>query len=405
MTDADLSRLKIDKSSLPQTTGGRRRWFGPLLLLGIVLLVAGLYAAGLFTPAIEVEVATVARVYPSQGLARLNASGYVVAQRKAALAAKTTGRLEWLGVEEGSTVKAGEVVARLEDADFVAARDRARARLASARAAVEEARAEAVEAGRNRERFRQLLADRFVSEAEYDAADARHQRAQAALAAAGAEAGVAAASLREAEVALDFTRIRAPFAAVVLTKDADLGDIVTPIGAAAEAKAAVVTIADLDSLQVEADVAESNLGQVHLKQPCEIQLDALPESRFAGSVHMIVPTADRTKASVLVKVRFLERDLRVLPEMSARVAFLERELLPEERLPRTAVGRAAVVERDGRSLVFRLTDGRAQATPVTTGAVLGDQVEIAAGVQPGEQVVARPPAKLRDGARVKTAQP
>ena len=137
--------------------------------------------------------------------------------------------------------------------------------------------------------------------------------------------------MEAAKVAVEYTQIRAPFDAVVLTKNADVGDIVTPIGAAANAKAAVVTIADMDSLRVEADVSESNLEKVKVGQPCEIQLDALPETRFPGQVHMIVPTADRSKATVMVKVRFLDPDPRILPEMSAKVAFLSRSVNPEEQ--------------------------------------------------------------------------
>ena len=164
------------------------------------------------------------------------------------------------------------------------------------------------------------------------------------------------AALHGADVALGYTYIRAPFDAVVLTKDADIGDIVTPIGAAAEAKAAVVTIADMNSLLVEADVSESNLKQVKVGEPCEIQLDAFPDLRFRGEVHMIVPTADRTKASVMVKVKFLDKDKRVLPEMSAKVAFLERPLKPEELKPRIAVNASSVVTQDSRKYVFLVKD-------------------------------------------------
>ncbi|MBE0597984.1 MAG: efflux RND transporter periplasmic adaptor subunit, partial [Desulfuromonadales bacterium] len=226
----------------------------------------------------------------------------------------------------------------------------------------------------------------------------------AALAAVRSMVQTAEAALRRAEVAVDYTRLRAPFDAVVLTKNADVGDIVTPIGAAAEARAAVVTVADLESLQVEADVSESNLAQVRVGQPTEIELDALPESRFAGEVHMIVPTADRSKATVMVKVRFLERDPRVLPEMSARVAFLQRPLGSDERHPRLALPQAALIERRGETVVFRVSGQQAAAVPVTTGIVLGDLVEVS-GVQADDRVVLRPPSSLQDGDRVKTALP
>jgi len=403
MAREDLQKLKIDKrgAARPRRRGVAWRWTAFILVpLALLFLARWVF----FPPTVEVEVTTVSRVYPSLGFTVLNASGYVVAQRKAAVAAKTTGRLEWLGVEEGSRVREGEVIARLESRDVAAARDRAAAGLERARAVLAEAEAEAHEAELSFRRFQELLAGGFVSRAEYDAAEARRDRTRAGVESARAAVVAAAAELREAEVAFDYTRVRAPFDAVVLTKNADIGDILTPIGAAAEARAAVVNIADLDSLQVEADVSESSLEKVSVGQPCEIRLDALPEERFAGEVHMIVPTADRSKATVLVKVRFLDPDPRILPEMSARVAFLAREPAEEERTPRTALHAAAVRRQNGRTEVFVVRQGRAVATPVTTGEAIGDMVEIQEGVQPGEKVVLRPLEKMRDGIRVKTPE-
>jgi multidrug efflux pump subunit AcrA (membrane-fusion protein) len=169
----------------------------------------------------------------------------------------------------------------------------------------------------------------------------------------------------------------------VLTKNADVGDIVTPLGAAANARASVVTIADMGSLQVEADVSESNLEKIKVGQPCEISLDALPEDRFQGKVHMIVPTADRSKATVLVKVRFVDMDERILPEMSAMVAFLSKAVPESERKPRTAVSPSAVTVRNGKKVVFLVKGDRVVETPATTGASIGDFVEIKSGAGPG----------------------
>ncbi len=403
MTAEDLGGLKIDRKSAPPPSR-RRRWWLPLLLLLLPMAAALLWWSGVLAPAVKVETATVARIYPSQPLTVLNASGYVVAQRKAAVASEVTGRLVWLGVEEGSQVQRGEVVARLESREVAAARSQAAAEVKTAQAQVAQARAELKDATLAYRRLADLLAAGYVSQSEFDQAEARYGRAEASLTAAQTGVTAAQAALQRAEVAVDYTRLRAPFDAVVLTKNADIGDIVTPIGAAAEAKAAVVTIADLDSLQVEADVSESNLTLVQVGQPCEIQLDALPDDRFPGKVHMIVPTADRSKATVMVKVRFLEKDPRVLPEMSARVAFLQRPLSPAERQPRTAVPRSAVVDRKGRRIVFRVTGERAVAVPVETGQALGDMLEIVRGVQAGERVVLAPPATLADGDRVAVRQ-
>jgi multidrug efflux pump subunit AcrA (membrane-fusion protein) len=160
----------------------------------------------------------------------------------------------------------------------------------------------------------------------------------------------------------------------------------------------------MDSLQVEADVSESNLSLVKVGQPCEIQLDAIPDSRFQGAVHMIVPTADRSKATVMIKVRFLVKDRRILPEMSAKVAFLERPVKPDEQKPRTALNPASVVARNGSSAVFLIRGDRVVETPVTLGARMGDVIEVLNGVKAGDRVVLKPLGRMKDGKKVKVAE-
>jgi RND family efflux transporter MFP subunit len=295
MTGEDLSKLKIDRSAKAPPQARRKKglyWGGALVILAIATII--LYFQGVLQPSQAVQVVTVSRIYPSQTFTLLNASGYVAAQRKAAVASKITGRLVSLSVEEGSRVKAGQIIARLENEDTIASRNQALAQRKVAEANLEEARAEMDVAALTYDRNKRLLERQIISKSEYDNAEARHKRAQAAVAAAEAAVSVSVAAIQGATVALDYSLIRAPFDAVVLTKNADIGDIVTPVGAATNAKAAVVTIADMNSLQVEADVSESNLGLIKAGQPCEIQLDALPDSRFAGVIHMVVPTADRS---------------------------------------------------------------------------------------------------------------
>src|SRR5208337_4539776 len=197
---------------------------------------------------------------------------------------------------------------------------------------------------------------------------------------------------------------RAPFDAVVLTKDADVGDIVTPIGAAANAKAAVVTIADMGSLQVEVDVSESNLKEVKVGQPAVIQLDALPDSRFRGEVSTVVPTADRSKGTVMVKVRFIDKDKRILPEMSAKAAFLSRPVGRDEQTPFTALSPSAVISHSNQKVVFLIKGDRAVETPVALGAKRGDMIEVTGGVQAGDKIVANPRAGLKNGSKIKVAE-
>jgi RND family efflux transporter MFP subunit len=404
MASEELAKLRIDKSKTNFRPPLRMKtivWFAALI---IPLLFLFLYVSGLLSPAMSVKVATISQVYPYNSFSLLNASGYVVAQRKAAVASKTTSRLVWLGVEEGSRVKQGEIIARLEGDDVAATRKQAAANLQVAVANLEQVRAELHDATLALGRQRELLRQGIVAEADFDVAEARYKKAKASVS--GEESSIAAAKalLRGADVAVEYTQIRAPFDAVVLTKNAYVGDIVTPLGAAANAKASVVTIADLGSLQVETDVSESNLEKIKPSQPCEIQLDALPEARFSGRVHMIVPTADRSKATVMVKVRFVDQDRRILPEMSAMVTFLSRPVSGLEKNPRTAVTPAAVTTRNGRKVIFLLQGGRAIETPVKTGDKIGDFIELTGGAKAGDKVVLKPLEKLKDGAKVRVAE-
>ncbi|MCC7082263.1 MAG: efflux RND transporter periplasmic adaptor subunit [Burkholderiales bacterium] len=398
MSEPDLSRLHIERGAT--ATRAKRRWArASVWLLALIAIAAGtLYWRS--TAPLPVKTHTVATAYPSQAYTLLNATGYVVAQRKAAVASKATGRLEWLGVREGSSVRQGEVLARLENRDVSAKREQAAANVKLAQANLEQAQAELREAERAFERSSDLLARKYVSQAAHDSAIARLDKAQAAISGQRAAIAVAQANLRSAEVEVEQTLIRAPFDGVVLTKNANVGDVITPFSSALGSQAAVVTMADMSTLEVEADVAESSVGKAHLEQPCEIQLDALPDIRFRGVVARMVPTVDRAKATVTVKVRFVDKDPRVLPEMSARVAFLSRELPPELRTRRTVIDPGAIVERNGQRVVYVVREGRAVETPIETGNKLGDWLEVVRGLAPGDKVVATPPDQLRDGASV-----
>lgn len=402
MGGPDLSKLSIDRTAARAPRVRRRLW---PWTVGLALLIAAAilgFSGGLWGP-VTVETATVTTAYPSQAVTALNATGYVVAQRKAAVASKATGRLEWLGVMEGSHVRKDEVIARLESRDVAAGREQAAAHVKVAEANLEQAQAELLDADRNLARMRELSQNNYISRLELDSAVARADKARAAMRSSEAAIAVARANLKAADISFDQTLIRAPFDGVVLTKNANVGDNITPFSSAVDTKGAVVTVADMATLEVEADVAESSLARIKVGQPCEIQLDAIPDTRFAGVVNRIVPTVDRAKATVMVKIRFADRDERVLPDMSAKVAFLEREIAPADRKPVTAVPMQAVVERDGTKVVFILKDGRAMRTKIETGRALGDLVEVG-GVPAGEKVILKPLDKLVDGARVKVDQ-
>jgi len=404
VVNEDLSKLRIEKTKAISRPRRRRKIIFWVLLIVAIILAGILYTQGMFTPPVQVQIVTVSQIYPSQTLIVLNASGYVVPQRKSALASKVTGRLIWLGVEEGNRVKQDQIVARLESQDVTAAKGLAEANVNAARHNIELARAELKEATLNLERNKALLAKGYVAKSIYDSALARYEKAVAAVEASEASLKASLAALEAANINLEYTLIRAPFDAVVLTKNADVGDIVTPIGAAANAKSAVITIADMNSLQVEADVSESNLNKIKVGQPCEIQLDALPEERFRGAIHMIVPTADRTKATVMVKIRFAERDSRVLPEMSAKVAFLSRPPKPEEQKPRVAINQSSIVNRKGSEKVFLIKEEKVIETSVNLGTKIGDMVEVLGGIKVGDQIVLNPPERLRNGLKIKVAE-
>lgn len=400
----DLSKLSIDRSqkAFASSKRSRRKWWIGGAVIAVVVIAALAMRGG--NRPITAELGTVASAYPSQAITALNATGRVTAFRKAAVSTKATGKLEYLGVQEGSVVKAGQVIARIENKDVSATRDQAAANLRAAKANLEQGLAEMRDAQSNLKRSEDLARKNFISEAQLDTAKARFDRARASVAALNGQIGVAEANVRAADVAVEQAVIRAPFDGVILTKNANVGDIITPFSSAADSKGAVVNIADMSTLEVEADVSENSLSKITVDMPVEIQLDAFPDLRLLGRVSRIVPTVDRAKATVLVKIEFVEKDKRVLPDMSAKVAFLSRALTAEERKPVTAIQPAAVVKRDGKDVVFLVDEkSTTKLVPVTVGDKIGDLVRVS-GVKPGDKVVLRPDEKLRDGSVIAAAK-
>ena len=400
-TAPDLSKLRIDRSLAPVVRRRRRKW----IWVGVV---AALVAAGAAWFAVQPRVITVqatpvVTAYPSQQFVVLNSTGYVVAQRKAAIASKATGRLEWLGVAEGSRVKAGDVIARIDNRDVAAQSQSADASVRAARAALLQAQAEDRDAQAQHKRNIDLVAKGFVSQSATDTSKARADRAVAGVANARASLGAAIANAKNAQVSVDYTLIRAPFDGVILSKSANVGDMVTPFSSATDSKGAVVSMADMSTLEVEADVSESSLAKIKVDMPAEITLDALPSERFRGRISRMVPTVDRAKATVMTKVRFDAIDPRVLPEMSAKVSFLSQEVTPEQQKALTAVSSDAFAQRDGRTVVFVIREGKAVAVAVAPGTKVGDLTAIAGDLKTGDKAVLHPDDKLATGALVKVA--
>lgn len=389
--NADLSALKIDRNKEFEEAGKSRRttWVVSVLVV-LAVALGGYFALGnALTQAIEVSLTTAALTSPSQSNALLTASGYVVAQRKASVASKATGRLVYLGVVEGDRVKKDQMIARLEDSDILASLEQAKANLK-----VNEA--DLVSAKRALDREKSLFEKGLSTQADYDAADATYRRVLASI-------DVAKAMVTGQEVALENTRVRAPFDGTVLTKSADVGEMVVPMAASVGSKSAVVTIADMSSLQAEADVSESNIERVTANQPCEITLDAYPDKRYPGYVAKIVPTADRAKATVLVKVAFKSYDSRVLPEMSAKVLFLSKptDAASANAKPILTVPSSSVVDRNGRRVVYLVQDDKATEIPVMVGRTIGSLLEITAGLSAGDKVIEKLSEEITNGAKVR----
>lgn len=395
--NADLSGLRIDRSreeSNPIQGKGAKKLFTvgvPLIL--IAAAVVALSRTVLDSP-VNVKIVTAVIRSAPQTEALLTASGYVVAQRKAAVASKATGRLVYLGVIEGDKVKKGQIIARLEDSDVMA-------QLSESKANLELSEVTLADAKWNYERNRKLFNSGSITESTFESSETQYKKAQASV-------DVAKANVQAAEVSVENTLVRAPFDGTVLTKNADVGEIVAPMAGSINARGTVATIADMASLQVESDVSESNIEKVKPGQDCQITLDAYPDVQYKGYVAKIVPTADRSKATVTVKVAFREYDGRVLPEMGAKVLFLKTSKanangINDER-PTLVLPSTAVVTRENQQVVFKIEDNKAVETLVTLGNNHGGFIEVKSGLTNGDQVIDSPSEQIRNGENVTLKQ-
>ena len=386
----DLSSLRIDRTQAknPEARGKKINLIITILIILLILAAAIWGYNSIFNPAVEVNLTAAVMQSPSQSSATLTANGYVVAQRKASIASKGTGKLVYLGVVEGDKVKKGQIIGRLEDNDIQAA-------LAAAKANLKFAEASLKEAENNYKRQKALLKTGSATPMQVDQAEAAYLKVVASI-------DVAKANVQAQEVNIENTLIRAPFNGTVLTKDADVGEIVAPFGASVNAKSAVVTLADMSSLQVEADVSESNIEKVKINQPCQITLDANPQKNYEGYVAKIVPTADRSKATIMVKVGFKDYDENVLPEMSAKVSFFSKPISKEQQneKPILVVPFTSVVNRNGKDVVFKVKDDKAVEVPVVKGRELNTYDEIKSGLHDGDRVIEKVTEDIKDGTKV-----
>jgi len=391
--NVDLSSLKIDPSKREDSKNpdaNKKNTIRISLVVVIIIVIALVLTSdiNIFSAKQEVTLVSASLQSPAQAKAILTASGYVVAQRKAAVASKGTGRLVYLGVVEGDAVKKYQIIARLENDDIQAQLNEAKANLK-----VQEAELKVAENDFRRQR--ELFDSQLASELDVENAESRLFRVLASI-------ELAKALIEGAEVGMENTRIRAPFDGTVLTKNADIGEIVAPMAAGVNSRAAVVTIADMSSLQVETDVSESNIEKISSGLDCEISLDAYPNKRYKGFVDKIVPTADRAKATVLVKVGFESYDDRVLPEMSAKVLFLTKgdQLENEDEALLLVVPNTAIRTQNGKTCVYMVIDDAVQEVEVKPGKNLGTNIEITSGLKNGDRIIRKITDQITDGTSV-----
>ena len=416
MTAPDLSKLRIDRAAPPKESRGSGRVIA-IAVAAIVILAGGFFLLR-GRSAVRIESIVVAASTEgegggsgSEGTTAVTANGYVVARTRASVSAKVPGRLAWLGVDEGSRVAKGQVIARLEDADFQAAVDEAQANVASADANRIEAETDRDQARREAERTKQIRSENpnLMSAQEAEAAESRALQSAARANSAKARLDGARASLRFAQASLDNSSIRAPFAGTVLRKEAEVGEVVAPSVGGGLTRGAVVTMADLTTLEVEVDVNEAYIGRVTHGQLARITLDAYPDTAFRGRVRQVVPTADRQRATVQVKVSIVDHDPRILPEMGARVDFLApptttpRGSVAAPAAPRFRLPVAAVREDGGKSVVWLVRDGKLTAREVQAGPVSAGFREIRSGLSGGERVFTGGVEKPVEGMRVESA--
>ncbi len=398
--EKDLSQLSIDPSRRERRGPGKR--FIIAILAALALVVVAVFAVVFARRAPEVETAAVREAGSAQA-AVLNASGYVTPRRRATVSAKVTGKIRDVLIDEGMHVDSGQVLARLDDVDAVASQRAATADQSVAAAAVNDVEVQLVNARRTLERDKGLRAREFVSQEVLDNAETAVASLEAQVALAHERIGAADRAVDIARQNVENCVVRAPFAGIVVSKDAQPGEMVSPISAGGGfTRTGIATIVDMRSLEIEVDVNESYIARVMAGQRVEAVLDAYPDWRIPAKVRTVIPTADREKATVKVRISFDALDPRILPDMGVKVSFLE-SATDTTAAHVTLVPKDAVRSEGSERYVYVVRDGRVDRRVVQAGRDRGGDVEIASGLRRGEWVVVRPGGAFRDGTRVSVA--
>ena len=397
-----LSQLRIDRGGTDAEPSRRGLWVG-LAVVALAIMAGAWLWLGRAQP-LAVTVAAAAPMATAGGSASvLDATGYITARRIATVSAKVTGKVREVMIEEGQRVEEGEVLATLDDAEAQAELSLREAQLASARAQLDEIRTNAANARREYERQQSLDARKLTSASALDGARTLVEALDGRLRAQEREVDVASESVDSAQVQLDNTIVRAPFSGVITVKAAQPGEMISPISAGGGSiRTGIGTVVDMDSLEIQVDVNEAYINRVQPGQPVEAVLNAYPEWKIPARVIAIVPTADRSKATVKVRIALDERDARIVPDMGVRVAFLEERAAASAPpvAPGVLVPAAAIRKDGGTDVVYVVKDEKAQRRAVTLGGAVGDSRQVRGGVSAGERVIVEAPAELKDGAVV-----
>lgn len=408
-SSADLLKsLKIDRSAPPPPASHKGLWIGLGVAAVVVLGAGGAWFALGRDKGVEVQVADVVAIGNGGAASAsvLDATGYVVARRMATVSAKITGKVREVLIEEGQRVEAGDVMARLDPVDADAQRDLSASQLAAAQSQIVGSQAQLKEAEANAARLGALVGQKLVSRAQYEQAVAQRDALRAQVATAQRNAQVARNSLAIASNGVDNTVVRAPFAGIVIAKSAQPGEIVSPLSAGGGfTRTGIGTIVDMDSLEVEVEVGEAFIGRVKPGMPTETILNAYQDWKIPGKVIAIIPAADRGKATVKVRVGLDAKDARIVPDMGARVGFLEdtKPAAQTDAKPGVLVPADAIVQRDGKDVAFAVEGDKAALRTLSIGRSLGDDREVLTGLSGGDRVVLSPTDDLADGARVRIA--
>lgn len=396
----DLSGLRIEEGARPAGSGRRNRRL--LAAAAVVVLIIGTALVAQWTKAAVVIVAEARPAGDPAATALLNASGYITPRRRATIAAKITARVIDVFVDEGMTVTEGQLLASLDDSDAQRRLQAARSQRDATAAQIASLRVNLVNAEREMHRQEQLRADGFASAQALDQVRTEAESLKAQVAAGEEQVKAADAQIAMAQQDVDNCTVRAPFAGVVVSKDAQRGEMVSPISAGGGfTRTGIATIVDMKSIEIEVDVNESYIARVEPGQRIEAVLDAYPDWRIPAKVRTVIPTADRQKATVKVRISFDKLDPRILPDMGVKVSFLAGEPAAGRPAAKATIPRQAARTLDGQSVVFLFRDGAVERRAVSLGTETGGDIEVTAGLAPGDKVVIGGPKDLHDGQRVK----